>query len=163
MKIIILLLSLFFTSTANSGTKPPTLADYPVREIYTGMPVRVDLNSHPEARMFRSRLSDGLKDGPNFAGHYAIIYRGCGTACQMLGIVDVRNGKVKLITSYSFNSYLMPTDVDPLRHRQDSELLIVAGTPNDREPGQYGYYYYRWTGRELKLLRYVPFPPAPAQ
>ncbi len=46
------------------------------------------------ARMFRTRIRDGLAEGVNFNGHYSFITFGCGTSCVMSYITDTRTGKV---------------------------------------------------------------------
>jgi len=44
--------------------------------------------------MFRTRIVNEMKTGPNFAGRYAIIEIGCGTGCRNTFIGDVSNGRV---------------------------------------------------------------------
>ena len=46
------------------------------------------------ARMFRTRIRDGLAEGANFNGHYSFITFGCGTSCVMSYITDTRTRKV---------------------------------------------------------------------
>ena len=46
------------------------------------------------ARMFRTRIRDGLAEGANFNGHYSFIAFGCGASCVMSYITDTRTGKV---------------------------------------------------------------------
>lgn len=55
---------------------------------------KVDLSSHPRARMFRTRLGRGAEKGANFAGHYALVSWGCGSECQGSLVVDLTSGKV---------------------------------------------------------------------
>lgn len=43
---------------------------------------------------YRTRIADGMRAGPNFAGHYAIIEIGCGTGCRYVKMADVKTGKV---------------------------------------------------------------------
>jgi len=43
---------------------------------------------------FRSRIRDGMRTGPDFAGHYAIIQIGCGTSCNFAYVGDVSTGQV---------------------------------------------------------------------
>ncbi|MFL9888856.1 hypothetical protein PQR66_37925 [Paraburkholderia agricolaris] len=43
---------------------------------------------------FRTRITNEMKTGPNFAGHYAMIEIGCGTGCRFVYIGDVATGKV---------------------------------------------------------------------
>jgi hypothetical protein len=67
---------------------------HPVSEIYTGALAPVDLGSDPRVRQFRTRLTEGAKQGPNFAGRYTIVEWGCGTNCQQVAVVDARTGRV---------------------------------------------------------------------
>lgn len=46
------------------------------------------------ARMFRTRIRDGLAEEANFNGHYSFITFGCGTSCVMSYITETRTGKV---------------------------------------------------------------------
>jgi hypothetical protein len=43
---------------------------------------------------FRTRIGEGMKTGPDFAGHYAIIQIGCGTECTFAYVADVATGQV---------------------------------------------------------------------
>lgn len=103
-----------------SPTNLPKFKDYPARETYKGKVAPVDLNSDSEAHQYRTRLREGVKNGPNFAGHYVAITIGCGSNCQMQWIVNAKNGKVidKFMSSlgagFHLNSNLLilnpPTD-----------------------------------------------------
>jgi hypothetical protein len=116
-------------------------------------PAPVRLGSR-DARTFRTFLGDGAKKGPNFAGHFTVVTWGCGTACLRLAIVDARSGRVSFPPQLQPNSYQMVTDEsEPFQYRRDSDLLIVTGAPMDGD--KEGVFYYRWTARQLKELRYV--------
>ena len=43
---------------------------------------------------FRTRIREGIKEGVNFCGRYAIISFGCGTGCRFNLMADVSNGRV---------------------------------------------------------------------
>lgn len=43
---------------------------------------------------YRTRITEEMNTGPNFAGHYAIAVIGCGTACRFAFMGDVANGQV---------------------------------------------------------------------
>ncbi|CAD6563377.1 hypothetical protein LMG24235_08621 [Paraburkholderia sabiae] len=45
-------------------------------------------------RTFRTRISNEMRTGPNFAGHYAIVDIGCGTGCHIVFVGDVATGKM---------------------------------------------------------------------
>lgn len=43
---------------------------------------------------YRTRISNEMRTGPNFAWHYAIVEIGCGTSCRFVFIGDVATGRV---------------------------------------------------------------------
>lgn len=43
---------------------------------------------------FKTKITEEMKTGPNFAGHYAIITIGCGTSCNFSFVGDVATGQV---------------------------------------------------------------------
>ena len=49
---------------------------------------------HEDGHMFRTVLRNGMKWGPNFAGHYAVVVWGCGTSCSSFAVVNLRTGQV---------------------------------------------------------------------
>jgi hypothetical protein len=79
-------------------TQPPTYEDSPVvldtSFINSGPFAAIDFSSNQDAAMFRARLNEGVKDGPDFSGQYAVVEIGCGTACQRYWIVDLKTGRV---------------------------------------------------------------------
>lgn len=44
--------------------------------------------------MFRTRIRNEMRSGPNFAGRYAIVQIGCGAGCLMVFVADVATGEV---------------------------------------------------------------------
>jgi hypothetical protein len=102
----------------------PQFSDFSAGKIFTGKPAPVDLSSHPIARMFRTRLRKGSSEGPNFAGHYALVWWGCGNECGRLLAVDVCTGKVYGTAGISGTSETVASSrgVD---FRVDSRLLII--------------------------------------
>jgi hypothetical protein len=104
-----------------------------------GRPARVDLTSDSDAPRFRTRLTEGAAEGPNFAGHFTIITWGCGTQCVVDALVDARSGRVYSDTTLDFSCH------DP-EFRRNSTLVIqrpdtafgaCSGTDTRR---------FRWTG-----------------
>src|SRR5262249_26767598 len=100
--------------------------------------------------------------GPIFAGHYSIVVCSCGMECGVVSIVDLQSGKIFAFDGNSqecdaaFDSYK-----DFLYFRVDSTLLIHLGSPPLWKNGAERYQgcairYYRWTGRQLKLLKETP-------
>jgi hypothetical protein len=126
----------------------PRYADHPVKEQFSGKPASPDLKSDPEAKRFASVLSEGTKNGPNFAGSYTIVQWGCGAGCQSFMIVDAKNGSIHT-PRFSAERGLC--------FRKDSSLLIAD--PITREflvnnvvPEQYKTNYYLWDGKKLSPI-----------
>jgi hypothetical protein len=82
--------------------------------IYKGELKDPDFKTNPEAKSFITRIKEGCKEGVNFAGHYTLIYWGCGTACQYGVVVDRKTGKI-------FNGYLSSLGSE---FKADSKLII---------------------------------------
>ncbi len=139
----------------------PQFEDYPVVEEFHGKPARVDLSSHPDARTFRTRLIEGAKKGPNFGGHYALIWWGCGNECQMSLLIDLHTGIVYGLAE--------PPSKRPLESSRGlefgptSKLLIVdPPCPEDYNPcvsfGRSGepVRYYLMEDNGLRLIHKTP-------
>jgi hypothetical protein len=112
----------------------PKFEDYPVEEIFQGVPVPIDLASAPKVTIaspgavadFETRLIESAKQGPNFAGHYTVVEWGCGTACQNHMIVDAITGKVYSLPEPSdFTTVRNLITARGLSFRLDSNLLIA--------------------------------------
>ena len=88
---LILLLGVF--SITNSKSSTPKPSDFPVKTVYTGVAAKLDI-SNPEARMFRTRLSEALKRKPDFAGEYVTAMWGCGAGCRFYSFINKRTGKL---------------------------------------------------------------------
>lgn len=81
----------------SAATKPgpvPQFDDYPVAEEFRGVPAPVQMRSAPYGSTFKTRLREGTRGGPNFAGNFTVVIWGCGAPCQMVAIVDLRNGRL---------------------------------------------------------------------
>jgi hypothetical protein len=151
MKTILLLVFVISLSAvvSNAQTKAPRFDDYRVVGRFSGKPARVDLRSHPQARMFRTMLRDIAKKGPNYAGHYAVGYWGCGTECLRVGIVNLRTGWAYVSPFYASVG---------IAYRPDSNLLIVAPPEQIKElygdaaPEYLHSRYYILKGSKLELI-----------
>jgi hypothetical protein len=44
--------------------------------------------------MYQTRLREGAKKGPNFAGYFTLVSWGCGSSCQEWAVIDARTGRV---------------------------------------------------------------------
>lgn len=138
----------------------PQFEDFPADEESHSLSATVDLSSHPLARMFRTKLREGAKKGPSFAGHYALVWWGCGNECQLSLIVDLRTGKV-----YGFkppnNQYLQSSR--GLDFRPTSRLIIAdppcpenynpcVSSARSGEPVR----YYLMQNNGIKLIHKTP-------
>jgi hypothetical protein len=135
---------------------PLRFADFPAAPSnHAGPPAKPAVDS-AEARTFRTRLREGERLGPNFAGHYTVVGWGCGSACIQFAIVDAQNGRVffdPTLKSVSVDNVAEAPEPD-IRYRLDSRLLVVLGAPNEDQARE-GVAFYEWTGSKLKLLRLV--------
>jgi hypothetical protein len=141
---------------AHSGagkSDTPGFHDYAVKKQFKARPVPVSLKS-PEARMFRTRLREGARTGPNFAGHYTIVTWGCGTSCTNTAIVDALTGQV--FFPPQLNPFTYPVgyglgDSLGIEYKPDSLLIVATGASD--EDGRAGVYYYVWRNRKLEIVR----------
>ena len=117
----VLLISSQFLLCAASDDQRPLFADYPVNAVFRGQPTPVDLNSHPDARKYRTRLREAVKGKPSFAGYYIVAEWGCGSPCQQVALIDARTGAVHFAP---FSTALGN------QHRLNSRLFI-ADAPED--------------------------------
>jgi hypothetical protein len=133
----------------------PKFEDYKVGNIYSGKIPSVILHNNSQARMYRTVLRNGVKQGVNFAGHYTVVIWGCGTSCQSFAIVDQISGRVYFSKELSLVSYTDYWENDyGLNYRPDSRLLIVNGRPDEDKDN--GKYFYEWNNNRLKLIKMIP-------
>lgn len=140
-------------------SKPVTFGEYPVKEIYTGKPAELDLNSSFIAKRFHSYFKGALSQGANFAGHYAVAEWGFTGVGNEMSIVDVQTGK----------AYVFPYVAQmEFSYSKDSNLLIVdpveAICASINEPDSTGMtgggkvlsdvrtHYFLWENNSFKLL-----------
>jgi hypothetical protein len=148
-------LLLLIAAFAGTQQAPPAFDQFPAGEIFHGTPARPILKSRGQ-RLFRTRIRDAAKQGPNFAGRYRIAEWGCGAACVSIAVVDEKTGEVyegpfgKLPGSVI---YFGP-EIDPkkagLFFHLDSRLMIALGCPQETGCAEY---YYEWMGTHFRLLR----------
>jgi hypothetical protein len=131
----------------------PRFTDYPVKEIYKGRIAPVILDSR-RARMFRSRLREDSRNGVNFAGHYTVVFWGCGTGCAQMAVVDAKTGKVYWPPLDYIDIPDAPEDAATPHpnFRPDSKLLVLTRARYDGR-GSYTAYYYLFDKNRFRLLR----------
>lgn len=145
-------------SGAQDSASAPRFESFRAR-VYRGRVAPVNLRSARGAATFRTRLREGAKAGVNFAGHFSLVGWGCGTGCMSVAIVDARSGAVHFPKELSAFGVWLWADLDePLTFRPDSRLLVMSGFPNSETEGgepKAGLYYYEWTGKSLRLVKFV--------
>jgi len=141
-----------------------TFEQYPVKEIYDGKVAPLDLNSSFIARKFKTAISNEMKNGVNFAGHYIIAswaFTGFGSE---FAIIDAVTGKAyvfpyvaRLGFDFKKDSNLIIMDPPEYIERQaKSNDCIDPPRPdiyNDRT------YYFLWENNSLKLIGPKDTPP----
>lgn len=134
------------------GKAAPEFKSFPAPFENIRSPAPLDVTSDPVARRFRTALRNGMQNGANFAGHYAIVTWGCGTACQDWAIVDVKTGQVHSEPT------LRPIGVMygvGLVFQRDSRLLAILGAPHE-DIEREGASFYEWRHGTLKLVKFIP-------
>ncbi|WP_303713893.1 hypothetical protein [Brevundimonas naejangsanensis] len=65
------------------------------QEVYRGVPRLPDFQGQDRSfAAYRTRISDEMRTGPNFAWRYAIVEIGCGTSCRFAYVGDLVTGRV---------------------------------------------------------------------
>lgn len=143
-----------------NAVKTPRFEDFPILEQFQGVPAPVDFSSDSSTSTsrFATEIIDGVKKGPNFAGHFTIIWlegEECGTGCQL------RWGVVFNAKTGAF--YELPSSFFGFEFRINSNLLIVNppdNIPDNIKEGHFqfdnfdGYSsaYYKWEDNRFKLI-----------
>jgi hypothetical protein len=125
MKILFVLASVMvvlFLGTPNKVEAQRKVAERSFEQyavpVYRGRIAKPNFRSKPGSINLRTRIREGLKDGVNFAGHYAIVGAGCGTGCSFAYLVDVKSGRIFDFPLGGEKNYSLEID-----HRPDSKLL----------------------------------------
>lgn len=142
----------------------PRFEDYPATP-GNRPPVEPDVRTHPRSRMFRTRIREGARKGPNFAGHYTIVAWGAGTGALGWAIVDADTGKVFHPDNFQYTDNLLVDDAlyapegSLVKYRLDSRLLVVIGGINEATENR-GISYFLWDAGVLKRIRFAakPYP-----
>lgn len=124
-------------------------AAYPAK-LYAGKTVLPDFDGAARAfRLYRTRIREGMAQGPDFAGHLAVIQFGCGTGCSIIHVGDLRSGRV-----YRFP---LGEAAIELGYRKDSRL--IAAQWQDYASGTCWRDRYLWTGKGFERLSRTDLGP----
>jgi len=125
--------------TAWRKLRQPQFEDFSVSAVYKGPKAPVDLSSNPEAQTYRTRLREGAKKPPNFAGRYVIVEWGCGIQCTVYMMVDVKNGTV----------FDAPQALMGGAFRLNSSLFMASADTNDVF---YASRFFHWNNGKFNLI-----------
>lgn len=132
--------------TLAQAAPTPTFAAYGVTEKLITRPPKVQIKTD-EDKMFVTRLKEGAKQKPNFAGHFVLTSWGCGASCLTTAAINAKTGEV---TWLPFTVCCWDMDVkEPLEFNGNSRLLIVHGSRNEAGAGTY---YYVFDGHQFTLV-----------
>jgi len=91
-----LLVQFLMVGCSQHGAERPEFLRFPAAKTTTASLQKIDWESHPQAKSYRSRLQELIGAKADFAGHYKILEVGAGTMASRIFLVDVENGKVYL-------------------------------------------------------------------
>lgn len=80
-------------AVACNAEELPDPSKYPAIPVSIATPAKPVIKSRL-ARTYKTRIVEGAKSGPNFAGHYTVVRWGCGAGAFMFFVVDAINGAV---------------------------------------------------------------------
>jgi hypothetical protein len=160
------LLPLWVSANKQVSQRYPRFEDYPVKShaergpsasIYRAR----DISSAEE---YAQKVRAAAKEGPNFAGHYAIVTSSCGMICVNLSILNIKTGKIYEAPFGAIGDMPCSKESQKLSeigidYRLNSRLLIVKGhfeTYADREDSGCSTRYYLWRGNHFVLIHKIP-------
>jgi hypothetical protein len=158
MRIALLFLVLPCIAVRTIAQQLPPYSKYPVSSTYKGKPAPAQPTSK-FAQRYRTVIREGAKKGPNFAGHYTVVFWGCGTACAQFAIVDAENGKV-FDPPFKGVSFENPQGgffkQSGIHYELNSSLLVLQGCPEDKDCAEH---LYEWNGEKLEAVGTNPLVP----
>lgn len=83
----------FAAASTYSAASAPKPENYPASIIPNIVPAKPQVVSK-HAKLFKAKITEGAKLGPNFAGHYTVVRWGCGMDSFMFVVVDAITGKI---------------------------------------------------------------------
>lgn len=135
------------------GLDPMT---FPAEASYSGKTKMPDFKGRDkDFNVFRTRIRNGLKNGPNFAGHYSLIQFGCGTGCSSVIVSDNNTGRpLSFPRGGEDNMYLS------LKFQRNSRLIAAQWA--NYEQGRCVIEFFDLNGRIWKPLQRLDIGPTEA-
>jgi len=147
-------------NAATANLTDYNFSDFP-SESYAGQWVLPDFSgAQRRFRTFRTKILDGARQGPVFAGSVAITQFGCGTECTWGFAVDLKNGNV---VPLPVGGEAM-SDLETEYHPQSRLLKATWKGALKEYPGDrtvcVGFAYFEWTGSEFRSLKQSTHSPS---
>lgn len=134
--------------------KIPQFKDYSVNETFSGKnaPVKITKNN----RDFRTRLREGGKGKPNFAGRYIVTIWGCGTSCLAGAVMDAKTGNVAFLPG-AIHSWEGDENLEPIEYRLNSRLIIFSGNIDQKGLDGNGLnsHYYEFRNGKFNYIKTI--------
>jgi hypothetical protein len=107
---------------------------YKIEKYAISKKAKLNFQSNPEAKNFKTRITEGYKQGKvDFGGYYITIIWGCGTGCINGAMVDIRDGKIydlplgeEFYYAGCFSNNENEQNDDSLNYKDSSRLFITA-------------------------------------
>lgn len=132
----------------------PTFADFAASSSYDGNSSMPKLST-PQARQYRTRLTEASSQKANFSGHYIVAQWGCGTECMSGAVLDALSGEV---TFFPFGYVCcwgnVKSDFEPMAFRRSSRLIAFSGQLHEK--GLLGTHYFTFDNSHFRLVRSIP-------
>ena len=131
-----------------SGEPLAQLDDYAVDTSFAGPIPPLNFERDADAKRFVTAIRSGIAEGPNFAGHFALVTWGCGTDCQSYVIVDLSDGTALDDSALDFSCH----DVS---YKRTSRLVVMtpADTASGRVCSSHDTIRLAWTGAKFDTVR----------
>lgn len=151
-------------ATPDGGTRDvtglPRFSDYKAEAPLRQRAALVDWSSNPQARQYRTRLSEGLSQSPDFNGHYKVVSYGCGTGCQGNWVLDLETGRI----AGRFDTAMGAS------YRRDSSLIVanlpqatdISAAMRGGDPSYEHITFYQVKNGSLRLVQDLATAPAAA-
>ena len=120
---------------------------FPVANIFRGPNVFPKFRARDKPfSSYRTRVVDGMRQGPNLSGAYTLIEIGCGTSCRVAFIANNRTGEVFDFPRGGEGNYGLE-----LAYTISSRLIVAQWEKVDE--AKCILEFFKWDGRQAKLLK----------
>jgi hypothetical protein len=143
---LLLFALLLLASGVSDGAQAtvPDPDDYPAGPVFRGKPAPPSIGSRL-SKLFRTKIREGAKEGPNFAGHFTLVAWGCGMDSYMFVVVDAKSGRIyeppvgcmTLAGGFGLPIPGIEENSNP-GYRLDSKLLLIIGVEDDENASSDG-------------------------